>query len=55
MAVTQGPESRDKFDMTQSTETWSSFLNLAKWVIIGNIVLLLGMAFFLTGGGHPTH
>ena len=35
-------------------KTWASFLSIAKWIIIGNIVLLLGMAFFLTGG-HPTH
>lgn len=54
MAASQGPESRDKFDMTQSTETWGNFLSLAKWIIIGNIVLLIGMAFFLTGG-HPGH
>jgi hypothetical protein len=54
MAVTQGPESRDKFDMTQSTETWANFLTIAKWVIIGNVVLLVGMALFLTGG-HPTN
>jgi hypothetical protein len=52
MAASQGPEGRDKFDMSQSTETWGNFINLAKWVIIGNIVLLIGMALFLTGG-HP--
>jgi hypothetical protein len=54
MAATPGQENRDKFDMSQSTETWASFLSLAKWVIIGNLVLLIGMAVFLTGG-HPTH
>lgn len=54
MAATQGHDNRDKYDMSQSTETWANFLSLAKWVIIGNIILLLGMAFFLTGG-HPTH
>ena len=45
-------DARDKFVMTQSTETWANFLSLAKWVIIGSIVVVVGMAFFLTGG-HP--
>jgi hypothetical protein len=54
MAASQGQESRDKFDMSQSNETWSNFLSLAKWIVIGNIILLIGMAFFLTGG-QPTH
>jgi hypothetical protein len=53
MAVSQGPESRDKFDMSQSTETWGNFISLAKWTIIGSIVVLIGMALFLTGG-QPT-
>jgi hypothetical protein len=52
MATSHEPDARDKFDMTQSTETWGNFLNLAKWIIIGCVVLVLGMAFFLTGG-HP--
>jgi hypothetical protein len=54
MATSHGPEPRDKFDMTQSTETWANFLSLAKWIIIGSIAVLLVMAFFLTGG-QPTH
>jgi hypothetical protein len=53
MATSHGPDARDKFDMTQSTETWANFLSLAKWVIIGSLVVVVGMAFFLTGG-QPT-
>jgi hypothetical protein len=50
-----GPEARDsKFDMSQSIETWGNFLSLAKWIVIGSIVVVVGMALFLTGG-QPTH
>ena len=54
MAISHGNDSRDKFDMTQSTETWANFLSLAKWIIIASIVVMVGMAIFLTGG-QPTH
>jgi Bacterial aa3 type cytochrome c oxidase subunit IV len=54
MATTHGPDSRDKFDMTQSTETWNNFLSLAKWTVIGSLIVVVGMAIFLTGG-QPTH
>jgi hypothetical protein len=40
--------------MSQSTETWGYFLSLAKWIVIGNIILLIVMGYFLTGG-QPTH
>ena len=49
-----GPETHGKFDMSQSTENWNNFLSLAKWVVIGNIILLIVMAYFLTGG-QPAH
>jgi hypothetical protein len=52
--ASQGPDARDKFDMTQSTETWANFLSLSKWVIIGSLIVVIGMALFLTGG-QPTH
>ena len=54
MAGSPGPEARDKFDMSQSVETWGNFLSLAKWIVIGNVILLIVMAYFLTGG-QPTH
>lgn len=47
--ASQGSDSRDKFDMTQSTETWASFLGLAKWVIVSSLIALVIMAMFLTG------
>ena len=51
MATTS--DSRDKFDMHQSTETWDNFLRLAKWIIILLVILLAWMALFLTGGNPP--
>ena len=50
--ASQSPD-RDKFDMTQSTETWANFLALSKWVIIGSLIVVVGMALFLTGS--PSH
>lgn len=50
MASPSGDHSN--FDMRQSEETWKTFNKLAVWVIVGTIILLAGMAFFLTGG-HP--
>jgi flagellar biosynthesis/type III secretory pathway M-ring protein FliF/YscJ len=49
MATSHGPDAHEKFDMTQSNETWENFLSLSKWVLIGSIVVLVGMALFLTG------
>ena len=40
------------FDMRQSEETWANFNRLAKWGIILTIIVLAGMALFLTGS-HP--
>ena len=48
MATTS--DSRDKFDMHQSIETWGNFLSLAKWIMIGVVIILALMAMFLTGG-----
>lgn len=50
MATSHGQDSRDKFDMTQSEETWANFLSLAKWTVIVSLIVLVGMALFLTGG-----
>jgi hypothetical protein len=48
--ASQGSKARDKFDMTQSMETWANFLAISKWVVIGTVIVLIGMALFLTGG-----
>jgi len=40
------------FDMRQAEETWANFNKLAKWLIILSIIVLAGMAIFLTGH-HP--
>lgn len=50
MASPSGDHSN--FDMRQSEETWKNFNRLAVWIIVGTIIILAGMAFFLTGG-HP--
>ncbi len=47
--ASQGSDAREKFDMTQSMETWANFLALSKWVIIGSLIALVFMALFLTG------
>jgi hypothetical protein len=38
--------------LRQHEETWKNFNRLAMWIIIGALIVLAGMAFFLTGG-HP--
>ncbi len=42
------PSNQD-FDMRQSEETWHYFLRISKWLVVGTIVLLILMAYFLTG------
>jgi hypothetical protein len=49
MAAPPGPDARDNYDMTQSVETWHTFLRLSKWLIILSVITLVGMALFLTG------
>jgi hypothetical protein len=46
------PGGPSNFDMRQADETWVNFNRLAKWTIILTIILLAGMALFLTGS-HP--
>ncbi|MBV8535417.1 MAG: aa3-type cytochrome c oxidase subunit IV [Alphaproteobacteria bacterium] len=40
------------FDMRQAEEMWANFNRLAKWGGILVLILLIGMAMFLTGS-HP--
>ena len=35
------------FDMRQQEETWKAFNRLAKWIIIGLVIVLVAMAVFL--------
>jgi hypothetical protein len=41
------------FDMRQSEEMWKSFNRMFKWGIILSIIVLTGMATFLTGHHAP--
>jgi hypothetical protein len=41
------------FDMHQSEEMWKNFNRIAKWIIILTIIVLVGMASFLTGNHAP--
>ena len=45
------PSSHDHstYDMRPHDEAWAGFNRLAKWIIIMCIILVLGMAIFLTG------
>ena len=40
------------YDMRPHEETWRNFGKLAKWIIIACIIIVGGMALFLTGS-HP--
>ena len=46
------PSPSANFDMRQAEEMWANFNRLSKWGIILVIIVLTGMAIFLTGG-HP--
>ncbi len=37
-------------DISDHVKTWNGFLSLVKWVVIGNVVLLLFLAIFRTHG-----
>lgn len=37
-------------DIRDHVKTWNGFLKLVKWVIIGNIALLIFLAIFRTHG-----
>lgn len=49
MASNTTPPSDFKFDMRQNVETWRNFNKLALWVLILSVIVLIGMATFLTG------
>jgi uncharacterized membrane protein YdfJ with MMPL/SSD domain len=50
--ASQQPHDHSSYDMRTHDETWANFISLAKWTVIGCIILVVLMAFFLTGG-HP--
>jgi hypothetical protein len=41
---------KGSMDISEHVKTWNLFLALVKWVIIGNVVLLLGLLIFRTHG-----
>ncbi len=43
------PAGASNFDMRQQEEMWTNFNRLAKWLIILSVIVLAGMATFLTG------
>jgi hypothetical protein len=53
MATHQNDHSN--YDMRPHEETWANFGRLAKWILIGSLILVAGMGLFLTGNhNHPT-
>lgn len=42
------PATTSDFDMRQQDEMWANFNRLAKWLIAISIIVLAGMAMFLT-------
>lgn len=47
------PAGASNFDMRPQEEMWANFNRLAKWMIILSIIVLAGMAMFLTGNHTP--
>jgi hypothetical protein len=43
------PEKTEYEHMAHHTDTWATFVRLAKWTIILTVIFVLGMAAFLTG------
>ena len=43
------PDNGNYPHLTDHQSTWGNFCQLAKWVIIGSVILLVLMAAFLTG------
>ena len=41
--------SNQDFDMRESEETWHYFVRVSKWLVAGAVVVLIFMAYFLTG------
>lgn len=51
MSAETGRESDEgTMDISDHVKTWNGFLTLVKWVIIGNVVLLIFLAMFRTHG-----
>ncbi len=47
------PAGASNFDMRPQEEMWANFNRLAKWLVIVSIIVLAGMAMFLTGHHTP--
>lgn len=51
MAAQTGPASdKGTMDISEHVKTWKGFLTLIKWMIIGNVILLIFLAIFRTHG-----
>jgi hypothetical protein len=50
---TPGGSASSNFDMRQQEEMWVNFNRLAKWIVILCVIVLVGMAVFLTGSPTP--
>lgn len=50
---TPGASVSSNFDMRQQEEMWANFNRLAKWIVIVCVIVLAGMAMFLTGNPTP--
>jgi len=37
-------------DISDHVKTWNGFMSLVKWVVIGNVLLLVFLALFRTHG-----
>ncbi|MGB8363730.1 MAG: aa3-type cytochrome c oxidase subunit IV [Rhizomicrobium sp.] len=51
MAADTGHDSdKGTMDIRDHVKTWNGFLTLVKWVIVGNVALLIFLAIFRTHG-----
>ena len=48
-----GASASSNFDTRQQEEMWANFNRLAKWIVILCVIVLAGMAMFLTGNPPP--
>jgi len=37
-------------EMAEHVKTWIGFVNLAKWIVIGTVILMIFLAIFRTHG-----
>ena len=47
--MTSNPDQGNYPHLTDHQATWANFCRLAKWVLIGSLIIVVLMAAFLTG------